>query len=101
MKRVPVMFVIVLLGAASLVAAEERAIKDLPKDVAKLALVWTEPIKQVARNARRFDPVSGFWLGLVEGSAKSVERTADVLLPDDKEQSPKVKSGKLLYRYTF
>ncbi len=101
MTRALLILLAILCSGAPRAVAEERVIKDLPKDVARLAFAWTEPIKQIARNVRRFDPVSGLWFGLVEGSAKSIERTAEVLLPEDKEQSPKVKSGKLLYRYSF
>ncbi|MBI1992565.1 MAG: hypothetical protein HYS71_04960 [Candidatus Omnitrophica bacterium] len=102
-----------LLGTAMLIAviialwaeqgeAREKSLGELPKDVWDLAFVWTEPIKQAAKEARRFDPVSGTWFGILEGSVKSVERAADFFLPGD-EQHPglQYKSGKALLRYTF
>lgn len=79
----------------------QRDLIDLPRDVWNLTFVWTEPFKHIARETRRFDPVSGTWFGLLEGSMKSVERAAGVLLPNKESESPGVKSGKLLYRYSF
>ena len=92
-----------VVGSMGAVEAKDKNIEDLPKDVWTLATFWTEPIKQVVKDSRQFDPVSGFWFGLVEGSVKSVERTADVLLPPKDKSQPgaDVKDGKLLYRYSF
>ena len=102
MQKVLMAFVMVLCMGIETAAAKEKPIQQLPKDIWDLAWAWTEPIKYVAKETRRFDPVSGVWFGLVEGSVKSVERTAAFFLPDEKDQSgPEVKSGKLLYRYSF
>lgn len=88
-----------LVGAAEGKVKEGRPLEELPKDIWNLASVWTEPIKYVAKETRRFDPISGLWFGLLEGSAKSLERTADVLFPSEHE--PEVKSGKAILRYSF
>jgi hypothetical protein len=80
--------------------ARERPLEELPKDVLSLAFVWTEPLKQVARHSRRHDPVSGLWMGLVDGSVKSVERTARLFLPEGTATPPEPEPGKIL-RYTF
>ncbi len=75
--------VIALCGLLSLGAsaalAEERSITELPKDVWDLAFSWTEPIKQAAKQSKRSDPVSGLWFGVLDGSVKSMERTAGFL----------------------
>lgn len=104
MKRiVALLSVVLLLGAATRAAAEEKAIADLPKDLWVLATVWTEPIKGVAREVRRLDPVSGFWFGLLEGSVKSVEHATHVLLgsPREANKQPQTSSDKPLVRYSF
>ena len=81
---------------------KEKSIQQLPRDAWELAFVWTEPIKCVLKESRRFDPVSGLWFGIVEGSVKSVERTAGFFLPGDKDrEGSEVDSGKVLIRYTF
>lgn len=68
-----------------------------------LATVWTEPIKAVAQETQRFDPVSGTWFGLLKGSLKSVERTVAFILPPQQEDQPgaAVKGDKLLFNYAF
>ena len=84
------------------VQAREKSIEELPKDIWDLAFVWTEPIKGVVRESRRFDPVSGLWFGLLKGSISSVERTANLFLPgDEKPHGTEPKSGKVLLRYSF
>ena len=61
-----------------------------------------EPVKQVARETRRFDPISGLWFGLLEGSIKSVERTVNLVVqPDEEPSGPQRKSGKPILRYSF
>ena len=79
--------------------ARERPIQQLPRDVQELASAWAEPVKQVAHETRRFDPVSGLWFGLLEGSVRSVERTADFLFSALSKDSQRDKPG--LLRYTF
>ncbi len=82
--------------------AKTHAIDELPHDLWNLATLWTEPIKGVARNTRRFDPVSGLWFGLLEGSEKSVERTGQFLFPPTEDTPrPTIKSGKALLHYSF
>ena len=90
---------VVLLAGAGMVEARERPIEDLPGDVWEIASLWTEPIKQVARDTRRFDPVSGVWFGLLEGSVRSMERTAEFLMPS--KDSGARQRNPLLLRYTF
>jgi hypothetical protein len=81
MRRVAAVWIGGLLACCpGLVAADERTLGDLPKDAWDVASVVTEPVKGMARGARRLDPISGLWRGLLEGSARSVERTADLLL---------------------
>ena len=71
-----------IAGQAAMAEARERSIEALPKDVWDAATVWSGPMKQVNQQTRRFDLVSGVWLGLLEGSIKSAERTASLVLPD-------------------
>ena len=105
MRRAGMVLVSVVLawGWAEALWAEERSLEDLPNDVWDLAFVWTEPLKEAARETRRFDPISGLWFGLLEGSVKSIERTADVFLPRQKGSSPRSTQQKnpTLWRYTF
>ena len=97
-----VMVVLLIAGWTAPVAARERSLDDLPHDVWDVAFAWTEPIKHVARETRRFDPVSGLWFGLLEGSIKSVERTAGLFLPTQDEPSRNTgQSGQPLLRYSF
>lgn len=96
--------VIGVLVAGWMVRAEarERPIEDLPKDVWNLAFVWTEPLKQAARESRRFDPVSGVWFGLLEGSIKSVQRATDLLVPErDPASTRESDPTNPQFRYSF
>ena len=79
--------------------ARERPIEKLPSDVWQAASLWAEPLRQAARETRRFDPISGLWFGLLEGSVTSMERTADFLLSMLQKDSQRDKPG--LLRYTF
>ncbi|MBI3331318.1 MAG: hypothetical protein HYZ96_04305 [Candidatus Omnitrophica bacterium] len=95
-----------MLAAGWAVGAEarEKPVEELTKDVWTLAFAWTEPIKQVARETRRFDPVSGLWFGLLEGSIKSFERTAAIFLPPSQEAPEEPRGGpreEPLLRYSF
>lgn len=87
--------------------ARDKPIEELPKDVWDLAFVWTEPLKQVATHAKRFDPVSSLWIGLLDGSVKSVERTAGFLLSGFEQPkssgSSRPSDGRpgALFRYSF
>ena len=105
MRRLATLIAVVCCaGWAPLLEAREKPIEELPKDIWTLAWAWTEPIKGVARETQRYDPVRGLWFGLVEGSVKSFERTTSVLLPgmDTNEQNPNHQGqGKQLLRYTF
>lgn len=92
---------LLVCAGASGAAAKEGALEDLPKDVLDLAFVWTEPVKQIARNTRSFDPVSGAWFGLLEGSVKSLERTADLFLSPEDAASERQQRDPRLLRYTF
>lgn len=98
MWRAIVVAAMVMAGGASAMGAEDKPIEQLPQDVLELAFAWTEPIKQVAKRSRQFDPVSGLWIGLVDGSVKSVERTAQFLLED--RSSTSHEPGKI-FRYSF
>ena len=85
-------YTLIALGGLVMLAAqpayaEQRSITELPKDVWNLAFVWTEPIKQVAKQTKQSDPISGVWFGVLDGSVKSVERTAEVLAASVKTAS--------------
>ena len=105
--RLAVVVIAWMAVTAAPAGAAEKSLEQLPKDVWELAFVWTEPIKAVARETRRFDPVSGLWFGLVEGTVKSFERaTAFFLVPleepnDSSAQSRPSERGKALFRYSF
>ncbi len=93
-----------LVGGAGIgEAAKEQPLDELPRDVWSLAWVWTEPFKQVAKDTQRFDLVSGLWFGLLEGSVKSIERTADLLLPDraSDDPTPGTDPNKAQFRYSW
>ena len=89
-----------MVGVVGVAEARERSLRDLPGDVWGLAFAWTEPLKQAARESKRFDPVSGVWFGMLEGSATSMEHTVGLFLPEGKPAE--VENGKVkLLRYTF
>ena len=91
-----------IVAGAGTAQARERTLTELPGDVWSLAFAWTEPIKQAVKYSRDFDPVSGAWFGLLDGSVKSVERATQFIRPEDKERAgPEMKSGNALLRYTF
>lgn len=86
-RRTALMLVIGSLGALP-AAAVEKSIEELPKDVRDAAFVWTEPLKSVAERSRQFDPVSGLWFGLLDGTVKSVERTVRIFVPREGGEAP-------------
>ena len=102
-RAIAIVTLLFITGWSGAVEARERQLEQLPKDVWDLAFVWTEPVKGIAEGTRRFDPVSGIWFGLLEGSMKSVERVTDFLLPQQKDASPSSapESQKPLLRYSF
>jgi hypothetical protein len=82
----------------SSVAAVEKSIDELPKDVRDAAFVWTEPLKSVAEHTRQFDPVSGLWFGLLDGTVKSVERTVRIFVPREGGETPEPSKQ---FKYNF
>jgi len=98
--------VILLIGGmlsvgVSPVWAIERRLEQLPGDVFDILFLWTEPLKQVAEQSRRFDPVSGLWLGLVEGTRKSLERSVQFFLFQDRSAAPSPREPGEILRYSF
>jgi len=94
---------LLVAGLTSGAEARDKPIEELPKDVWDLAFVWTEPIKFVAKETRRFDPISGLWFGLLEGTVRSFERTVEFFVPR-KAQEPSTQpsqSEQPLLRYSF
>jgi len=90
------------LAWAAADSTQEKSIEQLPRDVWDLAFIWTEPIKQAVERSRTIDPVSGLWFGLLDGSVKSVERVAGMLLEQETEQPASRKSqGSPFLRYSF
>lgn len=98
MRQAILVGVLLVLGVQA-VEARERPIEQLPADVRELASAWAEPMKQVARETRRFDPISGLWFGMLEGSVRSIERTADFLFSALSKDNERDHPG--LLRYTF
>jgi hypothetical protein len=106
MRRMAVVVSLALMaGWPAASEAKEAPIEELPKDVWMIASLWTEPVKQAARETRRFDPISGAWFGLLEGTVKSFERAAGLFLPERSTDAPPPArdggSGGPLLRYTF
>jgi hypothetical protein len=100
MRRRAIVAAIMVLAGRMAAAAEDKPIQDLPKDVQGIAMAWVEPFRSVAEQSRRFDPVSGLWIGLLAGSVKSVERTAEILLRGRESSNPARDAGKI-FRYRF
>ena len=98
-----VMCVVGLVGSSGLTAvlADEKPIQQLPRDVGGLAMTWTEPIQSVVERSHQFDPVSGLWFGLLEGSVKSVEQTIKFLFFDTQQPSRLPQEPGKRFRYTF
>ena len=84
MRHVAVMLAGFLLGAgvAGIASAREWGIEELPADILGVA---TEPIRSVAKQTRQFDPISGLWFGLLEGSLKSLERATGLVVAQPEE----------------
>ena len=101
MKRALMVIGMIMSTWSGTLLASDKPIEELPRDVMDLAFVWTKPIQQVAEESRRFDPVSGLWFGLLEGSVKSVERTAQILLFHEGEPSSPAKEPGKIFRYSF
>jgi len=101
-NRLIMIWVIALMSAVGPRAAfaVEKSIQELPRDVVDAATVWTEPIKSVAEETRRFDPISGLWFGLLKGTVKSFERTAGLLFKGRESSDPNRDAGKT-FRYQF
>jgi len=90
-------------ASEAMARADDRSAAYLfAKEGAQVAIAGrrAEPLKQVVNHSRRHDPVSGLWMGLVDGSVKSVERTARIFLPEGAATAPELEPGKIL-RYTF
>ena len=99
--RYAILAVLLVMVGAGLAEARERPLQDLPADVWQVAALWTEPLRAVARDARRFDPISGLWFGLLEGSVKSMQRTADFVLSSKRLPGNRPRDPRLFLRYTF
>lgn len=101
--RGSMMIVMLAISSAVGATAAEKPLEELPQDVLALADAATQPVQQVHRDTRRFDPISGVWFGLVEGSVKSVEHTAkfffDVTKEDDAQHTRTGKNP--LVKYSF
>ena len=93
--------VAVLVSWAGMAEARERSIRKLPKDVLSVAFFWTEPLKEFAEHTRRFDPIRGVWSGLVNGSVKSVQRTARFFFVKDTEPDAHGKQSEGILHYSF
>ena len=103
-RAIFVIVVIGLVGWIGPVEAEEKTIKDIPKDAWNLGTVWTEPIKGVIKETRRVNPISGLWHGLWQGSIKSLQRTAEFLIQKEEEAQPNQPAQpeeQPLLRYSF
>jgi hypothetical protein len=96
--RYAILAVLCVVGMGT-VEAWERPIEELPRDVWRVASAWSEPVKHIARDTRRFDPISGLWFGLLEGSVKSMERTAEFFLKGT--DTPRQQRDPRLLRYSF
>ena len=83
------------------VSAAEKSIKEFPDDMKELASAWTEPIKSVAEEARRRDPISGLALGLLKGTFRTLQRTVKVFSPGQSERTDSREGSEKLLEYTF
>ena len=100
MRQLLVVTMLVVLATwTRTAAAAEKSINELPGDLARLSFVWTEPITGAIDGARQFDPVSGLWFGMLEGSVKSVERAANFFMRE--HASEPSRTGDPLLKYTF
>ena len=102
-SRITAVMVIGIVCAAATAEAKDRSIEQLPADLWTVATLWTEPIKEAAKQTRQFDPISGLWLGLIDGSVRSVARTAKFFIPQEDKNvpGPDYREGKAILRYSF
>lgn len=102
-SRIAAVMMMGIVCAAAAAEAKDRPIEQLPADVWMVATLWTEPLKEVAKQTRQFDPISGLWFGLVDGSVKSVQRIARFFIPQEDKAAPgpTYREGKAILRYSF
>jgi len=99
MRRALAVLAVAVCGWAGNAAAVERSMEELPGDAWDAATGWAQPIKS---SSRKFDPISGLWFGMLEGSVRSVERAAGLLMYRN-EPDPGKKEGEdsALLKYSF
>jgi hypothetical protein len=99
MRRAIIVLALACSGWAGQAAAVERPLEELPHDAWDAATGWAQPIKS---SARRVDPISRLWLGMLEGSVRSVERTAGLLMyRNEPDAGQKEGEDSALLKYSF
>ena len=109
MPRVVVGMVGVWLAATASASAEGRPIKQLPSDVVRWSMSWTEVPKQMIDVGEEYGPVAAVTWGPVQGVASMLTSTTkelwDMMKADERTRrsayAPRHSTGSALVRYEF
>ncbi len=108
MMRVRAMIALMGCGclAMATASAQERPIKQLPADLARWSMSWTEVPKDMVMVGQEYGPVAAVTWGPVQGGASLVNNTATELwnlMRSQKQNRPSARAstGMALVRYEF
>ena len=109
MPRVMVGMVGVWLAATASASAEGRPIRQLPSDMARWSMSWTEVPKQMVDVGEEYGPVAAVTWGPVQGVASMLTSTTkelwDIMKTDKQTRrsayAPRYPTGTALVRYEF
>ena len=87
-------------------AAQERPIKQLPADLVRWSMSWTEVPKEMVTVGQEYGPVAAVTWGPVQGAASMVNNTATEvwdIMRSQKQNRPSARAstGMALVRYEF
>ena len=99
----------VWLATMATASAEGRPLKQLPADVARWSMSWTEVPKQMVEVGQEYGPIAAVTWGPVQGAASLIGSTTkelwDIMKADKQARrsasAPRRSTGSALVRYEF
>ena len=96
-------------GMMAIASAEGRPLKQLPSDLVRWSMSWTEVPKQMVNVGEEYGPVAAVTWGPVQGAASMVQSATTELwgiMKADKQArrsaaAPRRSTGSALVRYEF
>ena len=94
-------------GTMATASAQGRPIKQLPADLARWSMSWTEVSKQIVEVGQDYGPVAAVTWGPVQGAASMLNATTqelwDLMKADKaaRQSARRPSSGMALVRYEF